>query len=79
MHLKYESSVREPLVDGHKTLGELYRKVRGSYFRFLTGAYRLCVGMVLDIEEVVRAELGGELGHMLLLVGQFRARIASAP
>lgn len=40
------------LVDGHRTLGELHRKVRGSYFRFLEAAFRLCVGMVLDIHEV---------------------------
>ena len=40
------------LVDGRKTLGEIHKKVRGSYFRFLEGAFRLCVGMVLDIEEV---------------------------
>ncbi|HEX6898134.1 MAG TPA: DUF4388 domain-containing protein [Thermoanaerobaculia bacterium] len=40
------------LVDGHKTVGDLYRKVRGSYFRFLEAAFRLCVGMVLDIQEV---------------------------
>ncbi len=40
------------LVDGSKTLGEIHKKVRGSYFRFLQGAFRLCVGMVLDIEEV---------------------------
>lgn len=41
------------LVDGRKTLGEIYKKVRGSYFRFLQGAFRLCVEMVLDIEEVL--------------------------
>jgi hypothetical protein len=39
-------------VDGRKTLGELYQNVRGSYFRFLEGAFRLCVEMVLDIHEV---------------------------
>ena len=27
-----------------RTLGELYKKVRGSYFRFLEAAFRLCVG-----------------------------------
>lgn len=43
------------LVDGRKTLGEIHKKVRGSYFRFLQGAFRLCVGMVLDIEEVLDA------------------------
>jgi hypothetical protein len=40
------------LVDGHRTLDELHKKIRGSYFRFLEGAYRLCIGRVLDIEEV---------------------------
>jgi hypothetical protein len=39
-------------VDGRKTLGELYQSVRGSYFRFLEGAFRLCVERVLDIEKV---------------------------
>ena len=33
-------------------LGELYKKVRGSYFRFLEAAFRLCIGRVLDIAEV---------------------------
>jgi Domain of unknown function (DUF4388) len=42
-------------VDGRKTVGEIYKKVRGSYFRFLEGAFRLCVAMVLDIEEVREA------------------------
>lgn len=42
-------------VDGKKTLGEIHKKVRGSYFRFLQGAFRLCVGEVLDIEEVLDA------------------------
>ncbi|MFP5287664.1 MAG: DUF4388 domain-containing protein, partial [Thermoanaerobaculia bacterium] len=35
-------------VDGRKTLGDLYQTVRGSYFRFLEGAFRLCVERVLD-------------------------------
>ena len=39
-------------VDGEKTLVELYNEVRGSWFRFLEGAYRLTVGGVLDIEAV---------------------------
>jgi hypothetical protein len=43
------------LVDGQRTLGELHRKVRGSYFRFLEAAYRLCVSAILDIEEVREA------------------------
>ena len=47
------------MVDGRKTLGEIHKKVRGSYFRFLEGAFRLCVGMVLDIEEVLEATQRG--------------------
>jgi hypothetical protein len=42
-------------VDGTKTLADLYRTIRGSYFRFLEGAFRLCVGMVLDIADVGQA------------------------
>ncbi len=38
-------------VDG-QTVGELYRKVRGSYFRLLESVYRLCIASVLDIEDV---------------------------
>lgn len=38
-------------VEG-QTVGELYRKVRGSYFRLLESVYRLCIASVLDIEEV---------------------------
>jgi hypothetical protein len=40
------------MVDGERTLGELYRRIRGSYFRFLQAAFGLCIAMVLDIEEV---------------------------
>ncbi len=40
------------LVDGHRTLADLYKKIRGSYYRFLKGAFRLCLDRVLDIEEV---------------------------
>lgn len=47
------------LVDGRKTLGDLYRKVRGSYFRFLEGAFRLCIDGALDIEVVGEAVEGG--------------------
>ena len=39
-------------VDGRKTVGEVYKKVRGSHFRFLETAHQLCVASVLDIEEV---------------------------
>jgi hypothetical protein len=35
-----------------QTVGELYRKVRGSYFRVLESVYRLCIESVLDIEDV---------------------------
>ena len=47
------------LVDGQKTLGDLYRKVRGSYFRFLEGAFRLCIDGALDIEEIGETVEGG--------------------
>jgi hypothetical protein len=40
-------------VDGHRTLADLYKKIRGSYYRFLEGAFRLCLDRVLDIEEVL--------------------------
>jgi hypothetical protein len=46
------------LVDGERTLGEIYKRVRGSYFHFLQGAFRLCVAAVLDIEEVLDAAGG---------------------
>lgn len=39
-------------MDGEKELGDLYRKVRGSYFRFMAGAFHLCVERVLDIASV---------------------------
>lgn len=39
-------------VDGRRTLADLHKKIRGSYYRFLAGAFRLCVDRVLDIEEV---------------------------
>ncbi len=39
-------------VDGRSTLGELYKAIRGSYFRFLEAGYGLCVASALDIEEV---------------------------
>lgn len=42
-------------VDGTRTLGDLYKSIRGSYFRFLEGAYRLAVVGVLDIESVGEA------------------------
>ncbi len=59
-------------ADGQRTLGDLYRKVRGSYFRFLDGAFRLCVGEVLDIAEVREATEGNthELSVYDLLLEQ---------
>src|SRR5258708_32471549 len=39
-------------LDGKRTLAELYRAIRGSYFRFLQGAYRLAINAVLDIDSV---------------------------
>ncbi len=39
-------------LDGKRTLAELYRVIRGSYFRFLEGAYRLAIAGVLDIDSV---------------------------
>jgi uncharacterized protein DUF4388 len=46
-------------VDGRKTVGELYQKVHGSYYRFLAAAFQLCIGAVLDIEEVRETAPGG--------------------
>jgi hypothetical protein len=42
-------------VDGQHTLADLYKIVRGSYFRFLEAAYRLSVAAVLDIQSVGEA------------------------
>jgi hypothetical protein len=39
-------------VDGERTVGDLYRAIRGSYFRFLEAAFQLCVDSVLDIATV---------------------------
>src|SRR6202035_3721822 len=39
-------------VDGEKTLGDLYKVIRGSYFRFLDAAFQLCVQSALDIGAV---------------------------
>lgn len=39
-------------VDGRATLGELYKMIRGSYFRFLEAAYGLCIASALDIQDV---------------------------
>jgi hypothetical protein len=40
------------VVDGRRTLAELYHEVRGSWFRFLDCAYKLTVDSVLDIGDV---------------------------
>jgi hypothetical protein len=40
------------VVDGRRTLAELYHEVRGSWYRFLEGAYHLAVEGVLDIGDV---------------------------
>jgi hypothetical protein len=40
------------VVDGRRTLTELYHEVRGSWYRFLEAAYHLAVEGVLDIGEV---------------------------
>jgi hypothetical protein len=45
-------------VDG-QTVGELYRKVKGSYFRFLDSVYRLCIDSVLDIQDVGEESTAG--------------------
>jgi hypothetical protein len=42
-------------VEGKRTLGELYQRIKGSYFRFLSAVFRLCVDRVLDIESVGEA------------------------
>ena len=47
------------LADGERTLGELHKATRGSFFRFLESAFRLCVGSVLDIESVGEASESG--------------------
>lgn len=46
-----EERMRRCLGDG-RTLEELHREVRGSYFRFLEAMLRLCLEEVLDIAEV---------------------------
>lgn len=46
-----ERRVARAVEDG-RSLEELYRETRGSYFRFLEAAYRLCLREVLDIATV---------------------------
>ena len=50
----YETRVGA-IVDGRSTLAELFASVRGSYFRFLDTAHRLCQRRVLDILRVGEA------------------------
>jgi len=40
------------VVDGRRSLAQLYTEVRGSWFRFLEAAYRLTVESYLEISEV---------------------------
>jgi hypothetical protein len=40
------------VVDGRRTLAELYHEVRGSWFRFLECSYRMTVDSALDIGDV---------------------------
>ena len=42
-------------IDGERTLSDLYKKVRGSYFRFLSVTYDLCIARIIDIVEVREA------------------------
>lgn len=42
-------------IDGRRTLGELYQRIKGSYFRFLSAVFRLAVDRILDIESVGEA------------------------
>lgn len=42
-------------ADGKRPLDQLYRTTRGSHFRFLEGAFGLCVRGALDIESVGEA------------------------
>ena len=60
------------LVDGQRSLLELYNEVRGTWFRFLESAYRLTVAGSLDIEEVHEPHDSGsvELGLADLLLEQ---------
>jgi hypothetical protein len=39
-------------VDGERTLHEVFERVKGSYFRFLEAAFRLCIDRALDVAEV---------------------------
>lgn len=46
-----EQRIARSVEDG-KDLSELYRETRGSYYRFLEAAFRLCLEEVLDIATV---------------------------
>src|SRR5262249_29785192 len=43
-------------ADGRKSLGDLSRAVRGSYFRFLEAAFQMSVAAVFDIQSVGEAD-----------------------
>ena len=49
------------MVDGGHTLGELYKLLRGSHFRFLEATLQLCVASVLDIGDVGEERDSGTL------------------
>lgn len=42
-------------VDGERTLAQIYKLIRGSYFRVVEAAYKLCINEVLDIGQVGEA------------------------
>lgn len=49
-----ERRIAEAVEEG-RTLADLYRQTRGSYFHFLAAAFQLCFREVLDIETVGEA------------------------
>lgn len=51
-------------ADGEKTLRELYRHTRGSWFRFYEEAYQLCLREVLDIAQVGEAPQASREIHL---------------
>jgi hypothetical protein len=61
-------------VNGRRTLGQVYRSIGGSYFRFLDATLSLCLREVLDIAEVPPAVATGtrELSLHDLMLEQAR-------
>lgn len=60
-------------IDGEKTLGQLYKTLQGSYFRFLEGAFGLTMAEVLEIGDVGDmdpADASREIGVYDLLLEQ---------